>query len=389
NNTCDLPICEDSSTFDVLKDHLEILSDSNNDDTSSDDDAFEDIEYVEALRPDSELVILEEENDVYQEDKEFDLEDILQIQDPNVAGIVWGLVVEVVGMVKMAGSGGKKGVYSLGGKNCALHSNLNVETDPTEPPPAPLRNKGSNLEVDNLALEGVTPELAPSDFVSQNYETLATLISRNEKRTGERRSRKARRDEKGTVNVIIYTGKRLLSRVKTSVRSLNPEIAYPGRSSDRGDLAMVVLLEHLMLLTRPTLFDADEPFVVAVHGVWRWWSVGDVGLDRLRSSVTWRGRFKHLQPRQMHPVFRLLAYLRCQNALTEAEIVRELAWQIVTFAATADASCLSIASLPGMSECTNGGKDYHKRIDRSCPYVSLDDVVVHSHRSLCYQEREW
>nr|GEY24932.1 reverse transcriptase domain-containing protein [Tanacetum cinerariifolium] len=50
------------------------------------------------------------------------------------------------------------------------------ETDPTEPPPAPLRNKDSNLEVDNLALEGVAPELAPSDFVSQNYETLATLM---------------------------------------------------------------------------------------------------------------------------------------------------------------------------------------------------------------------
>nr|GEZ67776.1 reverse transcriptase domain-containing protein [Tanacetum cinerariifolium] len=35
------------------------------------------------------------------------------------------------------------------------------ETDPTEPPPAPLGNKGSDLEVDNLALEGVAPELAP------------------------------------------------------------------------------------------------------------------------------------------------------------------------------------------------------------------------------------
>ncbi|GJZ82463.1 hypothetical protein Tco_0647636 [Tanacetum coccineum] len=42
-----------------------------NDDTSSDDDDFEDIEYV----------ILEEVNDVDQEEKEFDLEDICQIQD--------------------------------------------------------------------------------------------------------------------------------------------------------------------------------------------------------------------------------------------------------------------------------------------------------------------
>nr|GEX63802.1 hypothetical protein [Tanacetum cinerariifolium] len=78
---CDVPVCEDSSTFDVLKDHSENLSDSNNDDISSDDDAFEEIEYVEASLTDSELVSLEEENDVYQVEKEFDLEDILQIQD--------------------------------------------------------------------------------------------------------------------------------------------------------------------------------------------------------------------------------------------------------------------------------------------------------------------
>nr|GEX34894.1 hypothetical protein [Tanacetum cinerariifolium] len=73
---CDVPVCEDS--FDVLKDHSKILSDSNNDDTSSDDDAFEDIEYVEASPIDSELVSLEGENDVYQEEEEFNLEDILQ-----------------------------------------------------------------------------------------------------------------------------------------------------------------------------------------------------------------------------------------------------------------------------------------------------------------------
>nr|GEZ88207.1 reverse transcriptase domain-containing protein [Tanacetum cinerariifolium] len=56
------------------------------------------------------------------------------------------------------------------------------ETDPTEPPPAPLRNKGSDLEVDNLALEGAAPELAPSNFVSQNYETLATLMQEETKK---------------------------------------------------------------------------------------------------------------------------------------------------------------------------------------------------------------
>ncbi|GKF35170.1 hypothetical protein Tco_0108370, partial [Tanacetum coccineum] len=60
NDTCDVPVCEDLSTLDALNDNSEILSDSNNDGTSSDDDYFEDVEY-------------EEVNDVKQEEKEFDL----------------------------------------------------------------------------------------------------------------------------------------------------------------------------------------------------------------------------------------------------------------------------------------------------------------------------
>ncbi|GJZ67361.1 hypothetical protein Tco_0630601 [Tanacetum coccineum] len=54
NDTCDVPVCEDSSPFDALNDHSEILSDSNDDGTSSDDDDFEDIEYVilEEFEPD-------------------------------------------------------------------------------------------------------------------------------------------------------------------------------------------------------------------------------------------------------------------------------------------------------------------------------------------------
>nr|GEX07861.1 hypothetical protein [Tanacetum cinerariifolium] len=73
---CDVPDFENSPIFD---DHSEILSDSNNDDISSDEDAFEDIEYVEALLLDPEIVILEEENDVYQENEEFNLEDIQDV----------------------------------------------------------------------------------------------------------------------------------------------------------------------------------------------------------------------------------------------------------------------------------------------------------------------
>nr|GEU66243.1 hypothetical protein [Tanacetum cinerariifolium] len=65
---CDVTVCED---------HYEILYDSNNDDISSDADTFKDIEYVEASPLDSELVSLEEENNVFQEDKEFDIEETI------------------------------------------------------------------------------------------------------------------------------------------------------------------------------------------------------------------------------------------------------------------------------------------------------------------------
>ncbi|GJX17567.1 putative reverse transcriptase domain-containing protein [Tanacetum coccineum] len=50
DDTCDEPVCDDSSTFDALNDNSEILSNSNNDDTSSDDDDFEDVEYYVILR---------------------------------------------------------------------------------------------------------------------------------------------------------------------------------------------------------------------------------------------------------------------------------------------------------------------------------------------------
>nr|GEW24415.1 hypothetical protein [Tanacetum cinerariifolium] len=76
---CDVPVCENSP---ICDDHFEIFSDSNNDnDISSDDDTFEDIEYVEASLPDPEIVSLEKENVVHQEEEEVDLEDVFQIQD--------------------------------------------------------------------------------------------------------------------------------------------------------------------------------------------------------------------------------------------------------------------------------------------------------------------
>ncbi|GJY40772.1 hypothetical protein Tco_0428042, partial [Tanacetum coccineum] len=79
-DTCDVPVCGDLSTFDALSNHSEIVSNSNNDGTLSDDDSYENIEYIEASLLNLETVSLEEVNED-QEEKEFDLEDIFQIQD--------------------------------------------------------------------------------------------------------------------------------------------------------------------------------------------------------------------------------------------------------------------------------------------------------------------
>ncbi|GJU68054.1 hypothetical protein Tco_1254313 [Tanacetum coccineum] len=76
NDMCDV----DPSTFDALSNHSEILSNSNDDGTSSDDDSYENIEYIEASPLNLEIVSLEEVNED-QEEEEFDLEDIFQIQD--------------------------------------------------------------------------------------------------------------------------------------------------------------------------------------------------------------------------------------------------------------------------------------------------------------------
>nr|GFB27272.1 hypothetical protein [Tanacetum cinerariifolium]GFB51483.1 hypothetical protein [Tanacetum cinerariifolium] len=78
---CDELICENSSIIDVCDNHSEILFDSNNDDLSSDDESFKDIEYVDASVPDPAIVSLEEESVVQQEEEEVDLEEISQVQD--------------------------------------------------------------------------------------------------------------------------------------------------------------------------------------------------------------------------------------------------------------------------------------------------------------------
>nr|GEU43060.1 retrovirus-related Pol polyprotein from transposon TNT 1-94 [Tanacetum cinerariifolium] len=78
---CDELICEIYSTIDDYDNHSKILFDSNNDDLSSDDESFEDIEYVDASVPDPAIVSIEEENVVQQEEEDVDLEDISQVRD--------------------------------------------------------------------------------------------------------------------------------------------------------------------------------------------------------------------------------------------------------------------------------------------------------------------
>nr|GEW40057.1 reverse transcriptase domain-containing protein [Tanacetum cinerariifolium] len=63
DNMCDVPFCDNSPPLDVLTDHFELLFNFNDDCTSSEDDSFEDIDYVEASPPDSELVSLEKVKD--------------------------------------------------------------------------------------------------------------------------------------------------------------------------------------------------------------------------------------------------------------------------------------------------------------------------------------
>nr|GFA64853.1 hypothetical protein [Tanacetum cinerariifolium] len=66
---CNELICENSSTNDVCDNHSEILFDSNNDDLSSNDKSFKDIEYVDASVLNPAIVSIEEEKVVQREEK--------------------------------------------------------------------------------------------------------------------------------------------------------------------------------------------------------------------------------------------------------------------------------------------------------------------------------
>ncbi|GKB71975.1 hypothetical protein Tco_0933387, partial [Tanacetum coccineum] len=83
DSMCDVPFCENSHPLDALKDHSAIFFDPNDDYASSDHDPLysEDINYVDASPPDSELVSLEEVEDFDTEDGEIDNDILLTIKD--------------------------------------------------------------------------------------------------------------------------------------------------------------------------------------------------------------------------------------------------------------------------------------------------------------------
>ncbi|GJR23525.1 hypothetical protein Tco_0972052 [Tanacetum coccineum] len=78
DNMCDVPFRDNSLPLDILKDQVEDFSVSNDDSTSIDDDSFsiDNIDYVEASPPHSELVSLEEVKDFHPEDGELE-DDVL------------------------------------------------------------------------------------------------------------------------------------------------------------------------------------------------------------------------------------------------------------------------------------------------------------------------
>ncbi|GKD11270.1 hypothetical protein Tco_1190955, partial [Tanacetum coccineum] len=59
DNVCDVPLCNNPTPLEAFKEHYETIIDSNDDSTSSDDDSYENIDYVDASPLDAEIVSLE------------------------------------------------------------------------------------------------------------------------------------------------------------------------------------------------------------------------------------------------------------------------------------------------------------------------------------------
>ncbi|GKA82887.1 hypothetical protein Tco_0789635 [Tanacetum coccineum] len=78
---CDVPLCENTTPLNALNEHSEIVVNSNDDSTSSDDDSYENIDYVDASPPDAEIVSLEVVEIVIPEVGGIDTDILLTIKD--------------------------------------------------------------------------------------------------------------------------------------------------------------------------------------------------------------------------------------------------------------------------------------------------------------------
>ncbi|GJX89884.1 hypothetical protein Tco_0343210 [Tanacetum coccineum] len=81
DNVCDVPLCNNPTSLEAFKEHSETIIDSNDDSTSSDEDSYENIDYVDASPPDVQIVSLEVVEIVIPEVGGIDTDILLAIKD--------------------------------------------------------------------------------------------------------------------------------------------------------------------------------------------------------------------------------------------------------------------------------------------------------------------
>ncbi|GKE03193.1 hypothetical protein Tco_1395211, partial [Tanacetum coccineum] len=81
DSVCDVPLCNNPTPLEALKDDSETVIDSNNDYSLSDDDSYDNINFVDASRPDAEIVSLEVVEIVIPEVEGIDEDILLTIKD--------------------------------------------------------------------------------------------------------------------------------------------------------------------------------------------------------------------------------------------------------------------------------------------------------------------
>ncbi|GJS88770.1 hypothetical protein Tco_0771406 [Tanacetum coccineum] len=81
DSVCDVPLCNNPTPLEAFKEHSKTIIDSNNDYSSSEDDSYENIDYVDASPPDVEIVSLEVVEIVIPEVGGIDTDILLTIKD--------------------------------------------------------------------------------------------------------------------------------------------------------------------------------------------------------------------------------------------------------------------------------------------------------------------